>query len=203
MNARGVSAFFDWVKERSHLFRGVTFGTMRRDDAYQLHAPGHAHRARRLHGAHPRREVPRPAAQREGRGRRRGLLPVVRGAALGVGLRGLPQGLPRRDHAHPARRAPRPARRHPAEPALLHAPGERHARRGAQRPLRPSASAWRGRSSRSCATGASRTSSRRACTSTSRTTSTRCRSSPRRSRRASSRPRCPDEAAAACAAHAL
>ena len=34
MNARGVSAFFDWVKERSHLFRGVTFGTMRRDDSY-------------------------------------------------------------------------------------------------------------------------------------------------------------------------
>src|SRR3954468_20742098 len=34
MEARGVSAFFDWVKERSHLFRGVTFGTMHRDDAY-------------------------------------------------------------------------------------------------------------------------------------------------------------------------
>ncbi len=36
LNARGVSAFFDWVKERSHLFRGVTFGTMRRDDAYHF-----------------------------------------------------------------------------------------------------------------------------------------------------------------------
>jgi len=34
MHSRGVSAFFDWVKERSHLFRGVTFGTMRRDDGY-------------------------------------------------------------------------------------------------------------------------------------------------------------------------
>ena len=34
MQARGVSTFFDWVKERSHLFRGVTFGTMHRDDAY-------------------------------------------------------------------------------------------------------------------------------------------------------------------------
>ena len=31
MEARGVSNFFDWVKERSHLFRGVTFGTMHRD----------------------------------------------------------------------------------------------------------------------------------------------------------------------------
>jgi len=36
MQARGVSAFFDWVKERSHLFRGVTFGTMLRDDGYDF-----------------------------------------------------------------------------------------------------------------------------------------------------------------------
>src|ERR1700682_4020556 len=36
MDSRGVSAFFDWVKERSHLFRGVTFGTMHRDDAYEF-----------------------------------------------------------------------------------------------------------------------------------------------------------------------
>jgi uncharacterized alpha-E superfamily protein len=36
MQARGVSAFFDGVKERSHLFRGVTFGTMHRDDAYEF-----------------------------------------------------------------------------------------------------------------------------------------------------------------------
>jgi uncharacterized alpha-E superfamily protein len=36
MNARGISSFFDWVKERSHLFRGVTFGTMRRDDGYHF-----------------------------------------------------------------------------------------------------------------------------------------------------------------------
>ena len=36
MRARGISQFFDWVKERSHLFRGVTFGTMHRDDAYEF-----------------------------------------------------------------------------------------------------------------------------------------------------------------------
>src|SRR6187455_564756 len=36
MESRGISAFFDWVKERSHLFRGVTFGTMHRDDAYEF-----------------------------------------------------------------------------------------------------------------------------------------------------------------------
>jgi uncharacterized alpha-E superfamily protein len=40
MYAKGVSAFFDWVKERSHLFRGVTFGTIRRDDAFQFHRLG-------------------------------------------------------------------------------------------------------------------------------------------------------------------
>jgi uncharacterized alpha-E superfamily protein len=36
LNVHGISAFFDWVKERSHLFRGVTFGTMRRDDGYHF-----------------------------------------------------------------------------------------------------------------------------------------------------------------------
>ena len=36
INARGVSDFFDWVKNRSHLFRGVTFGTMLRDEAYSF-----------------------------------------------------------------------------------------------------------------------------------------------------------------------
>ncbi len=33
---RGVSDFLDWVKMRSHLFRGVTFGTMLRDEAYHF-----------------------------------------------------------------------------------------------------------------------------------------------------------------------
>ncbi len=46
MEARGTSAFFDWVKERSHLFRGVTFGTMHRDDAYEFSRLGtHMERA--------------------------------------------------------------------------------------------------------------------------------------------------------------
>lgn len=29
-----VSGFFDWIKERSHLFRGATYGTLQRNDAY-------------------------------------------------------------------------------------------------------------------------------------------------------------------------
>ncbi len=36
IEAQGVSAFLDWVKMRSHLFRGVTFGTMLRDEAYHF-----------------------------------------------------------------------------------------------------------------------------------------------------------------------
>src|SRR3954452_22186435 len=36
IQSRGVSEFLDWVKMRSHLFRGVTFGTMLRDEAYHF-----------------------------------------------------------------------------------------------------------------------------------------------------------------------
>ena len=36
LRAQGVSEFLDWVKMRSHLFRGVTFGTMLRDEAYHF-----------------------------------------------------------------------------------------------------------------------------------------------------------------------
>jgi uncharacterized alpha-E superfamily protein len=32
----GMSEFFDWVKTQSHQFRGVTFGTMLRDEAYHF-----------------------------------------------------------------------------------------------------------------------------------------------------------------------
>ena len=32
----GLRAFFDWVKERSHLFRGVSFGTMQRDTPFRF-----------------------------------------------------------------------------------------------------------------------------------------------------------------------
>jgi len=42
----GVSAFLEWVKMRSHLFRGVTFGTMLRDEGYHFHRLGtHIERA--------------------------------------------------------------------------------------------------------------------------------------------------------------
>ena len=34
--ARGISEFLEWVKMRSHQFRGVTVGTMLRDEAYSF-----------------------------------------------------------------------------------------------------------------------------------------------------------------------
>jgi uncharacterized alpha-E superfamily protein len=36
LHADGLSTFFDWVKTRSHQFRGVTFGTMLRDEGYSF-----------------------------------------------------------------------------------------------------------------------------------------------------------------------
>jgi len=36
LHAEGLSEFFDWVKMRSHQFRGVTFGTMLRDEGYSF-----------------------------------------------------------------------------------------------------------------------------------------------------------------------
>lgn len=32
----GISTFFDWIKTRSHQFRGITFGTMLRDEGYSF-----------------------------------------------------------------------------------------------------------------------------------------------------------------------
>ena len=36
IQSRGVSDFLDWVKMRSHLFRGVTVGTLLRDEAFHF-----------------------------------------------------------------------------------------------------------------------------------------------------------------------
>lgn len=36
LQSGGVSRLFEWVKERSHLFRGVTVGTMLRDDGFHF-----------------------------------------------------------------------------------------------------------------------------------------------------------------------
>lgn len=36
LQSGGISEFFEWVKMRSHQFRGVTYGTMLRDEAYSF-----------------------------------------------------------------------------------------------------------------------------------------------------------------------
>ena len=84
---------------RSHLFRGVTFGTMLRDEAYHFIRLGtHLERAdNTARILDVKYHILLPSAADVGR--RGGLLPVGRAAALGVGLRVLPQDLQRRDHA--------------------------------------------------------------------------------------------------------
>lgn len=36
LNQGGINEFFEWIKTQSHQFRGVTFGTMLRDEAYSF-----------------------------------------------------------------------------------------------------------------------------------------------------------------------
>ncbi|HTO45711.1 MAG TPA: alpha-E domain-containing protein [Burkholderiales bacterium] len=40
LDTEGVSHFFDWVKERAHLFRGVTVGTALKDEAFHFNRLG-------------------------------------------------------------------------------------------------------------------------------------------------------------------
>jgi uncharacterized alpha-E superfamily protein len=40
LDSGGVSQFFDWVKERAHLFRGVTVGTALKDEAFHFNRLG-------------------------------------------------------------------------------------------------------------------------------------------------------------------
>jgi uncharacterized alpha-E superfamily protein len=36
LRERGIAHFLEWIRERSHLFRGVTYGTIVRDDAFRF-----------------------------------------------------------------------------------------------------------------------------------------------------------------------
>ncbi len=158
--------FFDWVKMRSHLFRGVTFGTMLRDEALPLHPARHLPRARRQHRAHPRRQIPHAAAERRRCRRRRRLLPVGRAAALGLRVRVVPQDLQRRDHAAARRRAPDPARRHAALAARVHEFHLRDAARHSATITRARSSARRASCTRRCISARPTTSSASGCTNT-------------------------------------
>ena len=83
----GVSEFLDWVKMRSHLFRGVTFGTMLRDEAYHFIRLGtHLERAdNTARILDVKYHILLPSV--DGRRRRGRLLPVGVAAAVGVRLR--------------------------------------------------------------------------------------------------------------------
>jgi hypothetical protein len=56
------SKFFEWVKYRSHLSRGVTWAPCC-GRGRPFHPPGHLPGAGRQHGAHPGREIPRRRAE--------------------------------------------------------------------------------------------------------------------------------------------
>lgn len=40
LSAEGITTFFDWVKDRSHMFRGVTVGTALKDEAFHFNRLG-------------------------------------------------------------------------------------------------------------------------------------------------------------------
>ncbi len=194
MYARGISSFFDWVKERSHLFRGVTSGTLRRDDAWHFSFLGtHMERAdSTARILDVKYHVLLPSVADVG-----GAVDYYQWSAVLRSVSAFESYRKSyRDVITPLRIAELLVLRDDI-PRSLHfcmRQGEQHPGAREERPLRRSACGTRAGSSRSFATAASRTSSPKACTSTSPNTSTRCTNSPARSRRASSRPRSPSEA---------
>jgi uncharacterized alpha-E superfamily protein len=113
-----IGQFVEWVKERSHLTRGVTIGTMLRDEAFHFTRIGafleRADSTARILTAH---QNDLHAGCRRGRGA--GPLSMERAAARALGVRNLPACLPRRHHAAQGRAAADPARRHAALLAAL------------------------------------------------------------------------------------
>jgi len=99
VSSQAPGDFFEWVKFRSHLARGVIQGTMLQDDALEFTLLGtyleRADNTARILDA--RFEDSGARGGQVGRCRR--LLRVECVAALGVGLRDLSQGLPRSHHA--------------------------------------------------------------------------------------------------------
>ena len=105
------ATFFEWVKFRSHLSRGVAIGTMLQDEAFHFYRMGsfleradntarlldvkfHAVESEFFGTAQSRASG---SVSTKDRGVR--LLSLVGDPALGLRLRGLPQGVPQRDPA--------------------------------------------------------------------------------------------------------
>ena len=109
MERIGVQEFCDWVKIRSHLFRGVTFGTMLRGEAYHFLRLGtHLERAdNTARILDTKYHLLLPSVHDVG-----GAVDYYQWQSLlhvGLRLRGLSQDLQRRHHAAPRGRAPDPA----------------------------------------------------------------------------------------------
>ena len=136
---RDPGEFFEWVKFRSHLSRGVTVGTMLQDEAFHFLRLGsfleRADNTARLLDVkfHAVQSDFFGAASEQGPGVR--LLSLDRDPALGLRLRDLSQGLPRRDPARARRRAADPARRHAALAAACMHEVVANLQRGRQRPV--------------------------------------------------------------------
>ena len=168
----GISRFCEWVKDRSHLFRGATFATSMRNDAFRFIRLGtfieRADNTLRLLDA---RYQTQGEAALAGRTRHRArLLPVERAAAGAIRLRGLHRAVPRLAQRAQHRRIAAVARGRAAFAAVLHRGTERDPFRPAGvngRPARAWPPSWR----RGCATPASTRCWSRACIPGSPTTS--------------------------------
>ena len=157
---RRLASSCDWVKMRSHLFRGVTFGTMLRDEAYHFIRLGtHLERAdNTARILDTKYHILLPSAADVG-----GAVDYYQWASLlhvGVRVRVLPQDLQRRDHAAARRRAPDPARRHAALAARLHEPHRRDAASSCATSTARARAAGAASCTRGCTTAAPTTSSR-------------------------------------------
>ncbi len=162
----GATRFFDWVKERSHLFRGVTYGTIMRGEAFNFSRLGtfleRADNTARILDV--KYHILLPSVDDVG-----GALDYYQWTALlrsVSSLRDLPPALPRPDLADQGGAAPDPRAAHAALARRLLRPGQGGARphRTARTTSRPSASPTS--CTRASRTPTSRRSSRAGCTST-------------------------------------
>ena len=174
---RDPAQFFDWVKYRSHLFRGVAVGTMLRDERFHFLRLGtfleRADNTARILDVkfHAVRSDFFGGRQREGPGIR--LLSLERAScAASPGFEIYRKVY--RDVIRPETggRPADPARRHAALAARVHERGGRQPGSGRQRPVRRDPAPGRPAAAPTCSTAASTRSSPPACMPSSRSSST-------------------------------
>ena len=127
---QGFQEFFDWVKERSHSFRGAIYGTMRRGDAFNFTRLGTF--VERADNTARFLSIGWETLSTGGKGTLggpRGLLPVGRVAEGVQRLQGIPRGVFRHHRAEACRRAPRASTGHAPVPSRLHGRNRRYSAR--------------------------------------------------------------------------